>query len=131
MKEKEGLFYGGNSDQNRQIIENKKTKFLVLNHSDNKRDSLYERDSGLNQVLCKIAKQKGVSFIINLEELKNTEGKMRAETLARIIQNIMLINKFGNKTKIIYPKNWESRNVQSFLLTIGSSTNLAKNSTAN
>ncbi|MBS3074652.1 hypothetical protein J4447_04360 [Candidatus Pacearchaeota archaeon] len=132
MKEdpSKGIYHGGNADFNRKLIERKSTKAIILDHAHNKRDSLYERDSGLNQVLCRMAKQKNVIFIIDLNELNAADLKTRAEILGRIIQNIRLINKFKNHLKIIRPNNLDDNDVLSFLISLGASTDLAKRALA-
>jgi len=114
---------GGDSDLNRSLIEKKGTKAILLNHSLKKRDSLYERDSGLNQVLCKLARQKDIEFIIDLNELNVSDLKQRSEILGRITQNIELTSKFKNRLKIISIKNSDSNGMRALLLTIGMPTN--------
>lgn len=124
-KEKKQVIILGNSiDFNRIILENKKVNFLMLNHKD-KKDRLKQRDSGLNHVLCKIAKENNIGFIIDMKEL-NAEKKERAKILARILQNIKLIKKFKNKLKII---NYQDKySISSFLLTLGLPTSMIKES---
>ncbi len=119
MNNNDGLVKGSNSDSNRKLLESKSTKVLILDHSHDKRDSLYERDSGLNHVLCKIAYQKGIVFVIDLNELVVSDLKSRAQILGRIIQNIRLINKFHNKLRIIPIKSSNKYNTTAFLSVLG------------
>ncbi|MBI2630563.1 hypothetical protein HYW76_05685 [Candidatus Pacearchaeota archaeon] len=123
-KEKqEVIIEGRDISYNRIMLENKKLNALILNHK-NKRDKLKQRDSGLNQVLCKIARENNITFTIDINELKTENKKEKAEILSRIIQNIKLINKFKNKLKII---NYQDKyNAKSLLATLGLPTNLAK-----
>ncbi len=121
-----GIFFGGNSDFNRKLVESKNIKFIILDHLNNKRDSLYERDSSLNHIICKLAYQKGIIFVINLNELEVSNLKLRAQILARIIQNIRLINKFHNKLKIIPLNNSDVFNTSAFLSTLGLPSRMLK-----
>lgn len=114
---------GSSIEKNRKSIEKNKNIILVLNHQ-NKKDKLKQRDSSLNQVLCKIAKENNITFAIDLNELK-TENKLeKAIILSRMLQNIKLIKKFKNKFKIISYKN--KQQAFSFLISLGFPTNLAK-----
>jgi len=125
--ENEGVFSGGNADDNRRLIEQKSVKGLILNHSGNRRDSLYERDSSLNQVLCKLAKNKGVVFFIDLGEfLKEDNLKSRAKVLSRFIQNIFLFNKFGNEVRVVVPKGMSKEDVRALLTVLGMPTDMIK-----
>jgi len=117
------IIIGKTIDYNRLLLESKKINTLILTHKDQK-DRMKQRESGLNQVLCKIAKENNVSFAIDLKELTQESKKERAEILARIIQNITLIKKYNNKLKLI---NYTERNTAfSFLITLGLPTNQAK-----
>jgi len=112
-------------DFNRKILENKKTNLLILNHKI-RRDRLKQRNSGLNQVLCKIAKKSNITLAINLNEiLEEKNKKLRAEILSRIIQNINLIKKYKNKL-IIINKNQDIQEIKSLFLTLGLPTNIIK-----
>jgi len=115
---------GRNISFNRKLLEDKKTKELILNHKIGK-SRLKQEDSGLNQVLCKIAKKNKVTLIFDLNELKKAkEKKQKAELLAKMLQNIKLIKKYKNKFRLINFKN--KKQGFSFLITLGLPTNLAK-----
>jgi len=116
---------GGSIELNRKILEHKKTGELILNHKKGK-DSLYQRDSGLNQVLCKIAKNAGVTLTINLRDIQGSKEE-KAKILSRIRQNLMLIKKYKNKLRIIGKNKHEA---QSILLVLGLPTQMIKQATA-
>jgi len=121
---KEVVVQGKDIAFNRLILENKKVSALILSHTD-KKDRLKQRDSGLNQVLCKIAKKNNITLILNLKELKEEKDKKtRAEIVARVLQNIKLIKKYKNKFKLLNYKN--RKQAFSFLLTLGLPTKMAK-----
>jgi RNase P/RNase MRP subunit p30 len=119
------IVQGKDADFNRIVLERKDTKALILNHKDFKHDKLYERDSGLNQVLCKIAKKNDIEFQIDFNEIKKTSGLDRARILSRIRQNLMLFKKFHNKFKVINFKKENKRAVQALLIALGSPTQQA------
>lgn len=120
----EGVVQGKDIAFNRKALESKKISMLVLNHRMGK-DKLKQRDSGLNQVLCKIAKDNRIILAIDLNELIKTEDKKeKSKILARILQNIKLIKKFKNKFKLLNPSN--KQQAFSLLLTLGLDTKQAK-----
>jgi len=119
-KEKQ-IVQGKSIDFNRKILEHKKTYALILNHKAEK-DSLYERNSGLNHILCDIAKKNNITFILDLREISGN-NKQKAEIIGRIIQNIKLIKKSKNKLKIIGMNKHEAASV---LLVLGLPTDMVK-----
>ena len=120
----EKLVQGSSIEENRKLIERNKSIILVLNHKD-KKDRLKQRDSGLNQVLCNLAKARDITLAIDLNELVNEESKIqKAKILSRIIQNLILINKFKNQFKLLNTKN--KSQAFSFLVSLGLNTNQAK-----
>jgi len=94
------IVLGRDIEFNRKILENKRVSVLILNHKIGK-DKLKERDSGLNQVLCKIARDNSITFAIDFNEIITNDQKQRAKILGRIKQNIKLIKKFKNKVIVI------------------------------
>ncbi len=109
---------------NRKALENKNAEMLILSHK-NKKDKLKQRDSGLNQVLCKIAKKNSIAIAFDLNELaKEKDKKIKAIILGRMLQNIRLIKKYKNNFKLLNYKN--KKQAFSFLLTLGLPTDLAK-----
>jgi len=118
------IVQGKDADFNRKILEIKKVDYLILSHKQ-KKDRLKQRDSGLNQILCKIAKENDIIFILDFKEFADEKDlKERAIILSRLIQNIKLLKKYKNPVAFIDIKNYSQ--LHSFLLTIGSSTDFAK-----
>jgi len=109
---------------NRKILEIKDVSMLLSPGIHNRKDKLKERDSGLNEVLCRIAAKNNIKIGIDLEEIKKTQGKEKAIILARIMQNIMLCKKTRAELKILNCK--DKREAFSLLLTLGASTSQAK-----
>lgn len=108
---------------NRKILENKDVNILLAPELTGIKDKLKQRDSGLNEFLCRLAKENSIAIAINIQELKNIkEKKQKAILLSRIIQNINLCKK--TKTKIILYPLQEKQDMQSFLQALGSSTEI-------
>ena len=125
----QGTIKGKDISFNRKILESKKTEMLILNHTD-KKDRLKQRDSGLNQVLCRIAKDNNITLAIDLNELtESRDKKTRALILGRILQNIKLIKKFKNKFKLLNPGN--KNQAFSLLLSWGLPTSQTKEAIEN
>jgi RNase P/RNase MRP subunit p30 len=98
------MVLGRDIEFNRKILEMKKIDMLILQHKLG-RDRLKQRDSGLNEILCNIAKKNNVTLAIDFEEIICSEGKERAKLLGRLIQNIKLIKKHKNKIRLINKTN--------------------------
>lgn len=109
---------------NRKIIENKDVGMLLSPESNNRKDKLKQRDSGLNEVLAKLAKENCIEIGMTLEDITKKEKKEKAIILSRIIQNIMLCKKTGAKIKLI--GKYDKKDAFSLLLTLGASTQQAK-----
>lgn len=99
FKGKVGLI-GGDDAFNRRAIETLKINYLVSPERGEKKDSLKQRDSGLNHVVAKIMKEKGVEVIIDLNEVSGLKGKQKALRIVKIIQNVKICRKAGCKIKI-------------------------------
>jgi len=85
---------------NRRAIETLKIDYLVSPERGDKKDTLKQRASGLNHVVAKLAKERGVEIIIDLGELSGMKGKQKALRIERIIQNIKICRKASCKIKI-------------------------------
>ena len=109
---------------NRKMLESRETGVLILGHKPRK-ERLKQRESGLNQVLCKIARDNNIILAFDMKEItQEKDKKTRAEILSRMLQNIKLIRKFKNKFRLLNPEN--KHQAFSFLLTLGLPTNQAK-----
>jgi len=119
------IVQGKSIDFNRIILENKKVDMLILSHT-NKKDKLKQQDSGLNHVLCEIARKNNITLAFDFSELFDKEKKEKALILARWMQNIKLIKKANNKIKLVNKQGRDNRDLFAFLLTLGMPTSLAK-----
>lgn len=124
-KQKNSVIVQAQDDEfNRKILENKNVNMIINLEMHNKKDKLKQRDSGLNEVLAKLAKQNNIKIGLDISELKNIKDKEKAKILARIMQNIKLCKRTGAELTII--GKYDKKNAFSFLITLGASTEMAK-----
>ena len=125
-KGKEIIFSSDNDELNRKILEKEEINILLLNQAGRK-DKLKQKNSGLNQILAKIAKSKDVIIGINFDEIISSKDKQRAKILARIAQNIKLCGKNRIKMKFISEKNERDLyDLRALGLILGMPTNMTK-----
>jgi RNase P/RNase MRP subunit p30 len=121
------IIFSSNDDElNRKVMEKENISILLLNQ-EKRKDFQKQRNSGLNQVLAKIAKKKGILIGINFDEIINAENKEKSEIIARIKQNIKICNK--NKVKMKFINKSNKRNIldlQALGLTLGMPTWMVK-----
>lgn len=133
-------FVGGDDKFNRRAIESLKIDYLVspegfahhsmhpkLRSARTKIDSLKQRDSGLNHVVARIAKEKGISIIVDIGEISRLKGKEKAERIARVMQNVKICRKVGCKIRIAsFSENkkgvFDEKGRRSFGVTVGMSS---------
>lgn len=84
------LVKGGNT---RTLLEKGRVDAITGIENHPRRDFIHHRNSGLNQVLCKIAARKGVIICFNLPDILS--GK--PHVIGRIRQNIKLCRKYRVK----------------------------------
>lgn len=78
----------GGLDKNRKIIESKKTDILLNPHINNLKDHMFYRQSGLNDVLCKLARKNNVAVAVSLDQFNN------AVNIGRIMQNVRFCREY-------------------------------------
>ena len=91
---------GGDDAFNRRAVESLKINYLVSPEKGNKKDNLKQRDSGINHVVAKIAKEKGIVFVVDMSEVAGLKDKEKVLRLGQIIQNIKICRKVGCSIKI-------------------------------
>ncbi len=126
-KEKQIIVNAQNDDFNRKILEYGKFNVLLLSSSFllKKKDKLKHLDSGFNHVLGKIATKNKISIGFDLNELRSKNKKEKAIILSKIIQNIKICRK--TKTKIVLFNHKDEKDSFSLMISLGSSTQQAKN----
>ena len=88
---------GVNDEISRAALENKFVDFLLTSEITDQKDFIHSRNSGLNQVLCKLAKKNNVAVGFSFSDLVNSDKKELI--LGRMMQNISLCRKY--KLKIV------------------------------
>jgi len=116
----------GDEEFNRKVLEIKGVNILLGTEIHERRDKLKQRDSGLNEFLCKLAKKNNIKIAIDIKRLQKLDKKEKAKALARIIQNIRLCKR--TKTDIIFwPENiFKSQDIMAFITTLKGSTEQGK-----
>ena len=91
----------GNDDAfNRRVVETLKIDYLVSPELGTERDSLKQRDSGINHVVAKLAAAKGVVVVVDFGDVAGLSGKEKALRLGKIIQNVKVCRRAGCGLKI-------------------------------
>lgn len=113
---------GGSEEKNRKAVEDKSTDILLSPERNAQNDKMASRNSGLNQVLCKLAHDNKIAIGFSFAELLNS--KERSKVIGRWAQNIRLCRKY--KVKIVLASfannKWERRSPKdlfSLALTLG------------
>ncbi len=91
---------GGNDKQNRLALEIKKVDVLLSPEANNKEDNVHYRKSGLNQVLCKLAKQNDIAVGFDFARLLRSQGKERGKILGKMFFNYKICKKY--KVKMVF-----------------------------
>lgn len=117
-----------NDEFNRKIFENIHIDMIINLELSEKKDYLRQKNSGLNEVLAKLAKKNDITIGINIPEILNKNKIERAIILGRVMQNIELCRRAKAKISL-YPDNYDKIDVISFFKTLKSSTEQAKNAT--
>ena len=100
---KQGCFnavIGGNEVINRKALESKNIQML-LNAELEEEDFMHSKNSGLNQVLVKLAKKNNIAIGFSLNKIITLEDLERVNLLGKMMQNVMLCNKYKIKMYII------------------------------
>lgn len=116
------IVQGGDDTFNRLALSSKYVDVLLDPHIGQRKDFMHQRNSGLNHILCALAKQYNVSVGFSFSAI--LESNNRSALLGRIMQNIRLCRKY--KVQIVigsFAKNkWQVRNekdLQAFFKVLG------------
>lgn len=119
---------GGDDNINRAAVENSKVDILLSPEKSRRKDVLYVRNSGLNQVLCKLARDNEVAIGFNFNDVLETENK--EVIVGRMMQNVRLCRKY--KVAMVFDCFGERKvdkiNLISFARLLGMSPGEAKQS---
>lgn len=98
------IVFGTTNEINRLALEHKRVFALLNPEYEREKDYLDSRNSGLNQVLCKIAFDNKKKILISLNSLREEKS------LGRTIQNFRLCKKFENDIQLV---NFSSNDMKS------------------
>ncbi|MDP2909068.1 MAG: RNase P subunit p30 family protein [Nanoarchaeota archaeon] len=94
LKQESGLRVVLGSANNRTVAETKKVDILLSPEKGVKKDSLHHRNSGLDTVICGLAKKNSIAIGFNFNDILTNEGTKRAEIIGRMMQNVWLCRKY-------------------------------------
>lgn len=111
LSRERGLRVVVGSKRNRITVETKNVDVLLSPEKGVKKDSLHYRNSGLNHVICKLAKKNNIAIGFNFNDILTSGGLKRAEILGRMMQNVKLCRKYKLRMVIgSFARNkWEMR----------------------
>jgi len=112
-----------NDEFNRKIFENKDVDVVFGLEMHNRKDYIKQRDSGFNEVLCKLAKKNGIKIGIDMKGIVKLGVVEKAKVLARVRQNIKLCRRVGVEIEVDGVGKIEKR---SFIMVLGGSTKQLK-----
>lgn len=115
---------------NRKILE-KSNVFMLLDVHTSKKQDFHQKNSGLNHIMCRFAKENKIKIGINITKLIEQDKETQISWIGRIRQNISLCKKLGTELKIITlaknPKELKSPyDLSSLLSILGASTQQQK-----
>jgi ribonuclease P/MRP protein subunit RPP1 len=79
---------------NRDVVCNSKVDILLSPDSGVVKDYMHSRNSGLNDVFCKLARKNAVAVGFSFSDVLNSSGVERALIIGRMMQNVSLCRKF-------------------------------------
>lgn len=119
---------------NRKALEIKNLDIFILNENLELKDYSKQRNSQLNEVLVKLAKQKNIKIAIQIQEIIKKSDKEKARALSRLIQNLELCKKAGTKLVFLNQNNestpLDKRDLQTLFLVLGADTKQALEATS-
>ncbi|MAG19933.1 hypothetical protein CL618_00685 [archaeon] len=86
-------------DGERKNFENKNVDVITGLEKEKRADHMKYRSSGLNHILCKIAKENKISIGFSFNDVLKSKGMLRGQILGRMMQNVRICRKY--KVKMI------------------------------
>ncbi len=124
MHSKESIIViqGGDDTINRLAVSSRYVDILLDPHLGNRKDFMHQRNSGLNHVLCALAREHHIAIGFSFSSILHS--KQRAKDMGRMIQNIHLCRKYKLLMVIgsFAKEEWDVRNkkdLQAFFKVLG------------
>ncbi|MBU0762718.1 MAG: hypothetical protein KKD39_06800 [Candidatus Altiarchaeota archaeon] len=70
---------------------------LYNNELNEARDLIYNKSSGLDNVICTFMAERNIGYLINASNVLDSGGSSRVKLLGRLRQNVLLCRKYGVK----------------------------------
>ena len=94
VKNKSALVFVQAEEDNRFVLEKARPDMVFAFEEAQKRDFMHQRGSGLNHILCRLAKENVVKIGFSFNSVLNSRGMTQAQILGRMHQNIQLCRKY-------------------------------------
>ncbi len=91
------IIFGGKDSVNRKAVEDKSVDVLMSPEKSRVKDFMKSRNSGLNQVLCKLAFKNKVAIGYDFNYLLDAKETQRSNIIGRMELNVILCNKYKVK----------------------------------
>jgi RNase P/RNase MRP subunit p30 len=88
------------SGDDRPLLERKDIDIIYGLEMSRRPDFMHHRNSGLNQVLCKLASDNKIMLCLDFGSVLKNKGMFRSRILGRMMQNIEFCRKYKIKTAI-------------------------------
>lgn len=98
MEERTDFLAVKSSDNDKEIMEGSLANLIFSFEENQRRDFIHQRASGLNHILCSLARKNDITIGFSFTSILNS--KNRHEVLGRIIQNLRMCKRFKAKTII-------------------------------
>lgn len=105
---------------NRKIIEYGKFDIILGIEKNVKSPGIRHQDSGMNEIIGRIASKKNISIGIDIKEIDNLDKKNKAIELSKIKQNIKICRKTKTNINLINYK--DGKDASALLISLGAST---------
>ncbi len=86
------IIKGGSISRNMEAVSSRKTDILIMAENIFSNDKTHHRNSGLNHLICKLAKENNVAIGFSFSNLLNSTNISRV--LGRMKQNVRLCRKY-------------------------------------
>lgn len=112
----------GDDSFNRKIFEMKDVDMIIGLEFDGK-DRLKQRDSGMNEVLAKLAKSNDIAIGVDVDRIAKLDLLEKGRVLGRIRQNIRLCKRTGARIVVL---NADKKEASGFIMSLGGSSEQGK-----
>ena len=82
-------------ENNRGLFESKNTRMIYNLEDTGTREFMHHRNSGLNQVLCKLARDNDITIVFSLALVLSKNRREASMIMGRMMQNVRFCRKYG------------------------------------